>query len=157
MVRAYIALGGNVGDVEQSFRTSLAALRAREHVNVLKESAIYRTPPWGKTDQPDFLNMAVEIETELSAHDLLDLCLTIERTSGRVREERWGPRTIDLDIIAYDDQVIADERLTVPHPHAHERAFVLAPLADIAPDLMIAGKNVRDWLKIADASGMTRI
>jgi 2-amino-4-hydroxy-6-hydroxymethyldihydropteridine diphosphokinase len=157
MVRAYIALGGNVGDVEQSFRTSLAALRAHEHVKVLKESAIYRTPPWGKTDQPDFLNMAVEIETDLSAHDLLDLCLTIERASGRVREERWGPRTIDLDIIAYDDQVIADERLTVPHPHAHERAFVLAPLNDIASDLMIAGKNVRDWLKSADASGMTRI
>jgi 2-amino-4-hydroxy-6-hydroxymethyldihydropteridine diphosphokinase len=157
MVRAFLALGGNVGDVEQSFRTSLAALRARPQVNVLNLSALYRTPPWGKTDQPDFLNMAVEIETDLSAHDLLDLCLTIERASGRVREERWGPRTIDLDIIAYDDQVIADERLTIPHPHAHERAFVLAPLNDIAPDLMIAGKNVRDWLKSADASGMTRI
>ncbi len=157
MVRAYLALGGNVGDVEQAFRTSLAALRAQAHVEVLKESAIYRTPPWGKTDQPDFLNMAAEIETDLSAHDLLDLCLTIERASGRVREERWGPRTIDLDIIAYDDQTIADERLTVPHPHAHERAFVLAPMADLAPDLMIAGKSVRDWLAQVDASGMTRV
>lgn len=157
MVRAYLALGGNVGDVEQAFRTSLAALRAHAHVSVLKESAIYRTPPWGKTDQPDFLNMAAEIETDLSAHDLLDLCLTIERASGRVREERWGPRTIDLDIIAYDDQTIADERLTVPHPHAHERAFVLAPMADLAPDLMIAGKSVRDWLAQVDASGMTRV
>ena len=157
MVRAYLALGGNVGDVEQAFRTSLAALRANAHVSVLKESAIYRTPPWGKTDQPDFLNMAAEIETDLSAHDLLDLCLTIERASGRVREERWGPRTIDLDIIAYDDQMIADERLTVPHPHAHERAFVLAPMADLAPDLMIAGKSVRDWLAQVDTSGMTRL
>jgi len=157
MVRAYLALGGNVGDVEQAFRTSLAALRAHAHVKVLKESAIYRTPPWGKTDQPDFLNMAAEIETDLCAHDLLDLCLTIERTSGRVREERWGPRTIDLDIVAYDDQTIADERLTVPHPHAHERAFVLAPMADLAPDLIIAGKSVRDWLAQVDASGMTRL
>ena len=157
MVRAYLALGGNVGDVEQAFRTSLAALRAHTHVSVLKESAIYRTPPWGKTDQPDFLNMAAEIETDLCAHDLLDLCLTIERTSGRVREERWGPRTIDLDIIAFDDQTIADERLTVPHPHAHERAFVLAPMADLAPDLMIAGKSVREWLAQVDASGMTRL
>ena len=123
---------------------------------MLKESAIYRTPPWGKTDQPDFLNMAAEIETDLSAHELLDLCLTIERASGRVREERWGPRTIDLDMIAYGDDVIADERLTVPHPHAHERAFVLAPMADLAPDLMIAGKSVRDWLALVDTSGMTR-
>ena len=146
-----------MGDVEQAFRTSLVALRAHAHVSVLKESAIYRTPPWGKTDQPDFLNMAAEIETDLSAHDLLDLCLTIERTSGRVREERWGPRTIDLDIIAFDDQTIADERLTVPHPHAHERAFVLAPMADLAPDLMIAGKSVRDWLAQVDTSGMTRL
>lgn len=157
MVRAFLALGGNIGDVKHAFRTSLAALRAHEHIKMLKESAIYRTPPWGKTDQPDFLNMAVEIETHLSAHDLLDVCLTIERASGRVREERWGPRTIDLDIIAYGDQVIADARLTVPHPHAHERAFVLAPMADIAPDVMIAGKSVCEWLALVDTSGMHRV
>ena len=157
MVRAFLALGGNVGDVEKAFRTSLDALRATAQVNVIKESAIYRTPPWGKTDQPDFLNMATEIETTLSPHALLDLCLEIERASGRVREERWGPRTIDLDIIAYENQVIADERLTLPHPHAHERAFVLAPLNDIAPDLMISGKSVRDWLKSVDASALKRI
>ena len=157
MARAFLALGGNVGDVTQAFRVSLDALRAHAQVNVIKESAIYRTPPWGKTDQPDFLNMAAEIETTLSPHALLDLCLEIERASGRVREERWGPRTIDLDIIAYDDRLIADERLNVPHPHAHERAFVLAPLNDIAPDLMIAGKCVSEWLAQTDASGMKRI
>ena len=157
MVRAFLALGGNVGDVAQAFRTSLAALRAHDQVKVIQESAIYRTPPWGKTDQPDFLNMAAEIETDLPPHALLDLCLEIERASGRVRDERWGPRTIDLDIIAYGDQVIADERLTLPHPHAHERAFVLAPLHDIAPDLMIAGKSVRDWLAHVDTSAMNRL
>ncbi len=157
MTRAYLALGGNVGDVEQAFRMSLATLRAHDHVSVLQESPIYRTPPWGVTDQPDFLNMVAEIETDLSAHDLLDLCLEIERASGRVREQRWGPRTIDLDIIAYGDEIISDARLSVPHAHAHERAFVLAPLADIAPDLMIAGKRVRDWLAQVDASGLHRL
>ena len=154
---AFLALGGNVGDVQKAFRTSLDALPATAQVNVIKESAIYRTPPWGKTDQPDFLNMAAEVETTLSPHALLDLCLEIERASGRVREERWGPRTIDLDIIAYGNQVIADERLTLPHPHAHERAFVLAPLNDMAPDLMISGKSVRDWLKSVDATALKRI
>ncbi len=157
MTRAYLALGGNVGDVKQAFRTALATLRAQDQVCVLQESPIYRTPPWGVTDQPDFLNMVAEIETDLSAHDLLDLCLEIERASGRVREQRWGPRIIDLDVITYGDETIADERLSVPHPHAHERAFVLAPLADIAPDEMIAGKSVREWLAQIDTSGLHRL
>jgi 2-amino-4-hydroxy-6-hydroxymethyldihydropteridine diphosphokinase len=132
-------------------------LRADGRVRVTAESPIYRTPPWGKTDQPDFLNMAAEVETSLSAHKLLDLCLSIELASGRVRDERWGPRNIDIDVIAYGDAVISDERLTVPHPHAHERAFVLAPLSDIAPDLMIGGKSVSEWLKSSDTSGLLRI
>lgn len=157
MTRAFLALGGNIGDVEQAFRVALETLRAHPQIKNLQVSPVYRTPPWGKTDQPDFLNMAAEIDTDLSAHALLDLCLEIERASGRVREERWGPRTIDLDIIAYGDAVISDDRLNVPHPHAHERAFVLAPLNDIAPDLMISGKRVRDWLAQTDTSGMTRI
>ena len=157
MTRAFLALGGNIGDVAQAFVTALDALRADEHVHVLQESPVYRTPPWGKTDQPDFLNMVAEIETDLSAHALLDLCLEIERASGRVRDERWGPRNIDLDVIAYGDAVISDEHLTLPHPHAHERAFVLAPLNEIAPDLMINGKSVSEWLAQTDKSGMTRI
>lgn len=157
MTRAYLALGGNLGDVAQAFRAALDALRAHPDVEVLRESPVYRTPPWGKTDQPDFFNMAAEVETSLSAHELLDLCLAIERASGRVRDERWGPRNIDLDVIAFGDAVISDERLTVPHPHAHERAFVLAPLADIAPDLVIRGRAVRDWLSSVDASGLVRL
>jgi 2-amino-4-hydroxy-6-hydroxymethyldihydropteridine diphosphokinase len=157
VTRAYLALGGNIGDVAEAFRAALEALRADGRVRVIAESPIYRTPPWGKTDQPDFLNMAAEVETSLSAHALLDLCLSIELASGRVRDERWGPRNIDIDVIAYGDAVISDERLTVPHPHAHERAFVLAPLNDIAPDLMISGKSVSEWLKSVDTNTMARL
>lgn len=155
--RAYLALGGNLGDVQQAFAVALDALRAQALVAVRHVSPIYRTPPWGVTDQPDFLNMAAEVETDLSAHQLLDLCLEIERASGRVRDLRWGPRTIDLDIIAYGHETISDERLTVPHPHAHERTFVLAPLADLAPDLEIAGTSVRDWLAQLDTSSLYRL
>ena len=154
MTRAYLALGGNLGDVAGEFAHVLQALASSDGVTIVAMSRVYRTPPWGVTDQPDFLNMAAAIETSLSARTLLELCLSIEASSGRVRNERWGPRNIDIDVIAYGDEIIDEPDLTIPHPRAHERAFVLAPLAEIAGDLTLAGRSVRAWLATVDASGV---
>ena len=154
MTRAYLALGGNIGDVAGEFLRALQALASAEGVRVAAVSRVYRTPPWGVTDQPDFLNMAAAVETAVPPRALLDLCLGIEQARGRVRNERWGPRNIDIDVIAYGDARVDEPDLTIPHPRAHERAFVLAPLADIAPELMLHGATVRDWLTRADASGV---
>ena len=153
MTRAYLALGGNIGDVAAAFSTALQALAAGE-VRVVALSRVYRTPPWGVTDQPDFLNMAAAVDVDLSARALLELCLRIEKDSGRVRDRRWGPRNIDIDVIAYGDAKVDEPDLTIPHPRAKERAFVLAPLADVASDLMLGGRAVRELLATVDASGV---
>jgi 2-amino-4-hydroxy-6-hydroxymethyldihydropteridine diphosphokinase len=154
MTRAYLALGGNLGDVAGEFLTALRALGAADGVTLVAVSRVYRTPPWGVTDQPDFLNMAAAIDTNLSARGLLELCLRIEKSSGRVRDRRWGPRNIDIDVIAYGDSKIDEPDLTIPHPRAKDRAFVLAPLADVAGELEIGGRSVRELLAQVDASGV---
>jgi len=120
-------------------------------------SRFYRTPPWGHVEQPDFVNAAIAVDTSLPALALLDALLATERAFGRVRDgERWGPRTIDLDLLAYGDDVIDDERLTVPHPRIAERAFVLLPLADIAADAVLPGVGrVDDLLARIDARACT--
>lgn len=144
--RAILALGGNIGDVAQAFVHALSQLAGSAHVALLKRSHVYRTQPWGVTEQPDFLNMAVLVETDLDARALLDLALSIERAGGRVRDLRWGPRSLDIDLITYGDMQISEPDLTVPHPRAAERAFVLVPLADLDADLTIGGRSVRDML-----------
>ena len=154
MTRAWLALGGNLGDVATQFSRALQSLEEAEGVTLIARSRVYRTPPWGVTDQPDFLNMAAEIETNLSPRALLELCLRIETDSGRVRDRRWGPRNIDIDVIAYGDVAMDEADLTIPHPRAHERAFVLAPLADVADDLILQGRRVSAWLAQTDASGV---
>jgi 2-amino-4-hydroxy-6-hydroxymethyldihydropteridine diphosphokinase len=107
---------------------------------VVTRSRFYRTPPWGPVEQPDFVNAAIAVETSLEPHVLLDTLLSIERAFGRVRDgERWGPRTLDLDLLAYGERTIDDERLTLPHPRLAERAFVLLPLADVAPEAFVPG------------------
>ena len=151
---AALSLGGNVGDVAAAFDNTLAALRAHERIGNLRASQVYVTPPWGKTDQPDFLNMAVAFETTLTPRELLALIRELEARAGRTREERWGPRTLDLDIILYGDQVIDEPDLQIPHPRAHERAFVLVPLAEVAPEARMGGSSVRDLTKMSDAHGM---
>ena len=118
---------------------ALRRLDGRDDCRVIEVSRLYRTPPWGKTDQPDFANMAIAVETTLQPIDLLDVLLGIELTMGRVRKEVWGPRLIDIDIIAYERVQLKTDRLTLPHPHAHERSFVLDPLRQI-------GQDVADWL-----------
>ena len=146
MTTAYLGLGGNLGDPAAAMAASLRLLDARPDTSVTSASRLFRTPPWGLTDQPWFLNACAKVETTASADDLLDACLTIERGLKRERRERWGPRTIDIDILVYGERSSRSERLSLPHPRLTERAFVLAPLADLAPALVVGGRSVADWL-----------
>ena len=137
--------------------TALRLLDADDDTRVIAVSSLYRTPPWGKLDQPDFLNAAAEISTALAPRALLDLCLEAERKLKRVREERWGPRLIDIDILVFGDRIIHETGLEVPHPRMLERAFVLAPLAEIAPELAVGGRSVSERLSGVDTSGIERL
>ena len=140
-VRAFVALGGNLGDVETTLMEAIWALESLPQSSMRAQSSIYRSAPWGRTDQPDFLNAVVEIQTRLAAIELLNRLLEIEERFGRVRDpvDRWGPRKLDLDLLAYGDQEINEPGLHVPHPRLKERAFVLVPLAEIAPNLQLPG------------------
>ncbi len=140
-VQAFVGLGGNVGDVAAAFASAVARMDALPATQLLRVSRHYRTPAWGMAAQPDFLNAVALLETRLPARELLDALLAIERAHGRDRgrETRWGPRTLDLDLLLYGDAVIDEAGLHVPHPHLHERAFVLRPLLDIAPEASIPG------------------
>ena len=155
MTRAFVALGGNLGDTHAILRQALDDLAALPRTRLLARSRFYRTPPWGLREQPPFLNAAAELETALAPHELLDALLDIERAAGRVREgERWGPRTLDLDLLHMEGVTLRDERLTLPHPRIGERAFVLLPLAELAPELELPGQGRVDaLLAAADAAG----
>ena len=155
--RVFVSLGGNLGDPAQSMGAALRALDAHPQVRVTAVSSLHRTPPWGKTDQPDFLNSAAELHTMLRPRELLELCLQTEHSLKRVREERWGPRLIDIDILLYDDRVINETGLEVPHPRMLQRAFVLAPLSELAPTLEIDGQRVGELLAGVDAAGIERL
>lgn len=154
LVQASIGLGGNIGDPRLAMAEALRSLDLRQDCRVTAVSRLYRTPPWGKTDQADFFNACALLETSLPPKDLLDLCLSIERGMKRVRIERWGPRTIDIDVLTYGDRQIHEEGLDVPHPRMVERGFVLMPLADIAADLQVFDKTVSAWLSQADVTGI---
>jgi 2-amino-4-hydroxy-6-hydroxymethyldihydropteridine diphosphokinase len=147
MSRAWLGLGGNIGDVPKALGKALQSLDAHEGIKVSVVSSLYRTPPWGKEDQPWFVNAGAEVETNLSPEMLLEACQQVERDGLRERKERWGPRTIDVDIIAFDGVEQIEQRLTLPHPHAHERPFVLSPLAEIAPDLPLVGSSISELAK----------
>ena len=154
-VVAALGLGGNVGDVAAAFVEALARVAAAPGVSLTALSSIYRTPPWGNLDQPDFLNMAARVETTIPARALLDLCLRIERGLGRERRERWGPRRIDIDILVSGEAAIDEPNLKVPHPRLTERAFALAPLAEIAPRFALGGRTVGDWLLGVERAGVS--
>ena len=159
-VRAFVGLGGNQGDVETTLVEALWAVDALPQTTIQRQSAFYRTPAWGKTDQPAFLNAVVELRTRMPAKVLLEALLAIEERFGRVRSEaeRWGPRVLDLDLLAYGDEVIDEPGLTLPHPRLHERAFVLVPLAEIAPALVIPGQGeVAALLAAVDVTGIEAI
>ncbi|NWJ22978.1 2-amino-4-hydroxy-6-hydroxymethyldihydropteridine diphosphokinase [Rhizobium sp. Td3] len=156
MTVATLGLGGNIGDPKAAMAQALHDLDARDDCRLLVVSALYRTPPWGKTDQADFFNCCARIETSLSPEALLQTCLDIEKSMKRVRIERWGPRTIDIDVLTYGNAPYVAETIEVPHPRMTERAFVLMPLADIAPDLLVKGRRVSDWLEAVDTAGIVK-
>ncbi len=142
---AYLSLGSNLGDREGLLREAVRLIEKAEGVKLLSLSSVYQTEPWGKTDQPRFLNMAAAIETELSPERLLALTQSVENALGRVRHEHWGARTIDVDILYIDGTERHTPTLTLPHPYMTERAFVLVPLAEIAPGLAVGGRTISEW------------
>ena len=160
-VPAWVAIGGNQGQVRATLEAAIEAIDALPGTRVLQRSSLYRTPAWGRTDQPDFINGVLAVETTLAAPDLLANLLGIERRFGRLRDEdagRWGPRTLDLDLLLYDEQVLELPGLSLPHPRLHERAFVLVPLAEIAPGLVVPGRGRVDGLLAkVEASGIEAI
>lgn len=153
----FLSLGGNLGEPAKSMGAALRMLDADNAVNVLSVSSLYRTPPWGKVDQPDFLNAAARLVTDLAPRGLLELCLEIERQLKRIRGERWGPRLIDIDILTFGRLTIREPGLEVPHPRMSERAFVLAPLAEIAPEFALGGATVTELLASIDTTGIERL
>ncbi|WP_246318916.1 2-amino-4-hydroxy-6-hydroxymethyldihydropteridine diphosphokinase [Peteryoungia desertarenae] len=134
---------------------ALTLLDLREDCRVAEVSGLYRTPPWGMVDQAEFYNACALVETRLSPRALLSTCLEIERDMKRERIERWGPRTIDIDILTFEDILLVDEHLKIPHPRMTERAFVLKPLSDIAAGQVVHGKTVAEWLGQSDVTGIT--
>lgn len=157
MVRtAYIGLGANLGERGEAMRAALRQMSELDGIRVERVSAFYETPPWGKTDQPSFLNAAACITFDRTPEELLAAMQCIERELGRVRHEHWGARTIDLDLLHVDGVTSAQEQLTLPHPYLTERAFVLVPLAEIAPTLCVDGRMVSAWREEVDASGIVR-
>ena len=140
MCRAFIGIGSNLGDRIHYCKSAIDEIG--RFAKIVKVSSIYETEPVGKEDQPEFINCVAEIETDLSPQNLLKDLNSVEEKLDRVRHEKWGPRTIDLDIIFYNDRVIKDEKLEIPHPRAHQRRFVLEPICEIAPKFIHPKFNV---------------
>jgi 2-amino-4-hydroxy-6-hydroxymethyldihydropteridine diphosphokinase len=159
MAEALVALGGNVGDVRATLDRAIAALCDGRAVRLVARSSDYKTPPWGVEDQSPFVNCAIAAATELAPAALLRRAQAVERRFGRDRanERRWGPRTLDIDLIAYDDVAIDTPALTLPHPRLFERAFVLAPLAEICPERRVLGVRLRDALAAIDQTGIEKL
>jgi 2-amino-4-hydroxy-6-hydroxymethyldihydropteridine diphosphokinase len=159
LAEALLAFGGNVGQVRETFDRALSMLCDGSEVRLGARSSDYATPPWGVEDQPPFVNRCVAVVTQLTPEALLARVQAIEHALGRARaeERRWGPRPIDIDILAYDDVARDGVDLTLPHPRLFERAFVLVPLAEIVPERVIAGKRVRDALAQIDTTGISRL
>ncbi|MDW8844818.1 2-amino-4-hydroxy-6-hydroxymethyldihydropteridine diphosphokinase [Erwinia sp. MMLR14_017] len=158
MTRVYLALGSNLADPLHQVQAALDALAAIPETTLVVSSAFYRTPPYGPPDQPDYLNAAVALDTALLPEELLDQTQRIEQEQGRVRkEERWGPRTLDLDIMLFGDQTLATPRLTVPHYDIANRAFMLVPLLEIAPEIALPdGVKAAELLSKLDAGAIQR-
>lgn len=150
-----MGLGGNIGNVKENMSEALAILEGNEHIRLDDVSRLYVSPPWGDTDQPDFLNACCVIETNLTADELLDVVKSIEQQLHRRETRRWGPRTIDIDILVFGDHKIRTGDLEIPHPRMTDRAFVMVPLAELAPDLMVGEKTVREWAQRTDREGLT--
>jgi 2-amino-4-hydroxy-6-hydroxymethyldihydropteridine diphosphokinase len=159
MAEALLALGGNLGDVRATLDQAVAVFCDGRDVRLVARSSDYRTAPWGVTNQPRFVNLALIVDTILAPRALLDRALRVEAMFGRdrSREQRWGPRSLDIDIMAFDGLEMDEPGLTLPHPRLFERAFVLAPLAEIAPDRRIKGIAINDALARVDASSVEKL
>ena len=153
--RVFLGLGSNVGEREKYLNSAVAELQKIRHTKVVWTSSVYETDPVGKTDQPKFLNAAVEIETQLGPKELWGEVKMIEQKLGRTTTERWGPREIDVDLLLYDGLVFQDDEVTVPHPEMERRSFVLIPLKEIAPDLVhpINGMTVEELVAACKDGG----
>jgi 2-amino-4-hydroxy-6-hydroxymethyldihydropteridine diphosphokinase len=159
VAEALLALGGNVGAARATLDWAITQLCDGKVVRLVARSSGYRTPPWGVIDQPPFVNLCISIATTLSPQALFSCAQDVERALGRDRahERRWGPRTVDIDLLTYDDLTLATPELTLPHPRLFERAFVLVPLAEIVPERIITGIRVRDALAKVDQTGIERL
>ena len=155
METVLVGFGGNLGDVNATCRSAIDRLNRQTGFKVLRVSSLYKTEPVGKTDQDPFINGVLMGETSLPPEELLDLLLEVERYFGRVRRERWGPRTLDLDLLDYSGRVMETPRLNLPHPRLHERRFVLVPLVEIAPAWVhpVLGKTAEELLVLLDEAG----
>lgn len=154
---ALVGLGSNIGDKVANIRQAITLLMEPGDIRLVRTSRFYRTPPWGVLEQDWFVNACIAVATELGPHELLARCLAVENEMKRVREVRWGPRIIDVDVLTYKDVTLSDPELTLPHPRITERAFVLLPLADIAPGIVIAGHGLAHWLAAVDTAGVLPI
>lgn len=160
MPTVFVGLGANLGPAEASVRAAIAALGAVPQTSLVAASRLYRTPAWGREDQPDFINAVAQLHTSLAPVPLLEALLGIEQSFGRERHagERWGPRTLDLDLLLYAEQVIDLPQLQVPHPHLQGRAFVLLPLSELAPEAIVPGHGtVQHALQAVDTCGLEPI
>ena len=153
----YLALGTNLGEREVNLQKAIDALAPK--VRLVRKSSIYATPPWGYADQPEFLNQVIEVDTPLRPLPLLHLLKSIEAEMGREETFRYGPRLIDLDILFYGQEIVEGELLTIPHPRLQERAFVLMPLAEIAPNFVhpVLNKTIRELLETVDTKGLRKL
>jgi len=159
MVEALLGFGGNIGDVRTALEEAVALFADGTDVILRSASHHYRTPPWGVLNQPHFINMAIVVDTMLSPRALLERAMNVERAfdRDRYREKRWGPRPIDIDLLAYDDLVMDEPGLTLPHPRMFERAFVLMPLNEIVPGRTVGGRNIKQALAQVDDRGIERL
>lgn len=158
MIRVYIGLGSNLNDPQAQLKQAIISIKKIPLSKVIKCSSFYLSKPFGNIEQPDYINAVLEFATELSPHDLLDFLQGIEAKQQRVRQQRWGPRTLDLDILMYDDNIIKDSRLSIPHVEMHRRGFVLLPLYEIAPDGEVAGLGgIHDLLQKVDVRDVRKI
>ncbi len=155
--RVFIGLGGNVGDVIASMVSALTRLNDSQDIQLVAKSSVYKTAPWGDLDQDDFVNSCVELKTVLGPMQLLHSLKAEEARLKRVSTRRWGPRTIDLDILIFDGIEISGNALEIPHPRMTERAFVLMPLSDLAPDEMINDLSISQWLEKCDLDGIEKL
>lgn len=147
MSKSYLGLGTNIGDRIRYINEALKILNSNPNINITKKSKLYETKAWGYKEQADFLNMCIEIETSLNPYELLNACQGVETDLNRERKIRWGPRTIDVDILFFNDIILQEENLEIPHPRIKERAFVLIPLIDLNDKLKIDNISINEYLK----------